>query len=277
LLALNSKRPALSRADVVRGPDLGSGNFGVVYRGTWHGAAVAVKELRGVDDDERAARQLRSESEQLAKLPPHPNVVLFYGILESPLSIVLEFCAGGALDELLYGKRKRDFPSEQLVAIGRDVALGLAHLHAERVVHRDVAARNVLLDETLTKAKLSDFGMSRGGVGYRVQNATQDAMGPIRWMAPEQLRDRAVSHASDAYAFGCFLHECFGRAEPWDGWSNVEVAKRVMEGDHPPVLDSYPAVVQATMQRCLQWAARIRPKMREVAEEFDEALRLGRE
>jgi serine/threonine protein kinase len=70
------------------------------------------------------------------------------------------------------------------------ISKGLTHLHANNIVHRDVAARNVLLHQNDTK--LTDFGMSRE-VAENQRGTTKSELGPIRWMAPESLKNKEYS------------------------------------------------------------------------------------
>jgi serine/threonine protein kinase len=84
--------------------------------------------------------------------------------------------------------------------------VGVYHLHCERFIHRDIAARNVLLDDQWN-AMVSDFSLSRilspGMAGHK----TVSAFGPIKWMPPEALLQQHYSSKSDAYSFGIFLWE----------------------------------------------------------------------
>jgi len=172
-------------SDIIRDKTLGEGAFGIVYQARWRSVMVAVKELKGVS--KQAKSQLVGEAERLESMKNHPNVVCFYGIVTKPLSIVLQFCEGGALDEALYGKSRVHFSTSSLHSIILDIAKGVAHLHAESFVHRDLAARNVLLDASREHALISDFGMSRGNIGNSIDQKTYSKIGPIKWMVRKSI------------------------------------------------------------------------------------------
>jgi serine/threonine protein kinase len=84
-----------------------------------------------------------------SELPPHPNVVQFYGVsIDGPQPIiVLEYCAEGSLDVLLFDRGIK-LPPEEKIKLVEGIAKGMFHLHKHNIVHRDLAARNILLSET---------------------------------------------------------------------------------------------------------------------------------
>jgi serine/threonine protein kinase len=101
-------------------------------------------------------------------------------------------------------------------------------LHRQGVIHRDIAARNVLLaGKRDLIAKVADFGMSRLlSESVYDEQTTLNAVGPLKWMAPEQMERRAYSRASDVFAFGVLLYEIFQREVPWQGVSNIMTATK---------------------------------------------------
>uniref|UniRef100_A0A7S1YGR3 Non-specific protein-tyrosine kinase n=1 Tax=Sexangularia sp. CB-2014 TaxID=1486929 RepID=A0A7S1YGR3_9EUKA len=223
--------------ELVRLNKIGEGAFGLVLRGSWGDKEVAIKEVKGTSVEAR--KQLLDEGTKLTKLPPHENVVTFYGVCDSPPAIVLQFCDGGSLLSRLYGKQDgvKSLAELERQSIALDIARGLEHLHRARVVHRDVAARNVLLHEGV--AKLTDMGMSRDSIepgdGDDYLNAayepvdnyyqqTKSAVGPLKWMAPEQLTKRIISFKADVYSFGIVMYE--------------------LSMGRPPFLGSYESIVQ---------------------------------
>jgi serine/threonine protein kinase len=83
-----------------------------------------------------------------SELPPHPNVIQFYGVsIDGPQPIiVLEYCAEGSLDVLLFDRGIKLTPDEKIKLV-EGIAKGMFHLHKHNIVHRDLAARNILLSE----------------------------------------------------------------------------------------------------------------------------------
>eukprot|EP00020_Sapocribrum_chincoteaguense_P002256 CAMPEP_0170752440 /NCGR_PEP_ID=MMETSP0437-20130122/11969_1 /TAXON_ID=0 /ORGANISM="Sexangularia sp." /LENGTH=1509 /DNA_ID=CAMNT_0011091509 /DNA_START=9 /DNA_END=4538 /DNA_ORIENTATION=- len=246
--------------ELVRDAKIGEGAFGLVYKGQWGDKAVAIKEVKGVSDE--AIKQLVDEGERLSQIPPHDNVVTFYGVCAEPMGVVLQFCARGALVDKLYGRdtgKLYDFSLAELQALTIGVAAGLTHLHSCKVIHRDVATRNVLIDED-GAAKLTDFGMSRDqeeGAEYVQQTKTNT--GPLKWMAPEQMKERIVSSKADMYSFGLVMWEMYSRSEPWPGVMALQAAGQVMAGKQHAVAKEATPMAAAIMLACLDGDAHARP------------------
>jgi serine/threonine protein kinase len=184
----------------------------------------------------------------------------------SPPSVgaVVEFCAQGALVDALYGEKAREFSPDELLQIAYDAACGVMHLHANKIVHRDIAARNVLLaGKKDLVAKVSDFGMARNldsvYSGVASEQHTAATIGPVKWMAPEQLDLMAYSRASDVFAFGVLLYEIFAQSTPWPGLANVNVVLRVSKGERMELPKTVPSAVRKTMKQCWAHEAKERP------------------
>jgi serine/threonine protein kinase len=263
--------------ELVRLNKIGEGAFGLVLRGSWGDKEVAIKEVKGTSAEART--QLLDEGTKLTKLPPHENVVTFYGVCDSPPAIVLQFCDGGSLLSRLYGKQEgvKSLAELERQSIALDIARGLEHLHRSRVVHRDVAARNVLLHEGV--AKLTDMGLSRDSIdpteddGYlnaayepvdNYYQQTRSATGPLKWMAPEQLTQRIISFKADVYSFGIVMYELYAAEAPWAGLTAIEAAARVIGGSSHRIAPQAPAVIAAAMVGCMRQDPHDRPSMHQV-------------
>jgi len=108
-----------------------------------------------------------------------------------------------------------------LIKMARDIATGILHLHKEGVIHRDIAARNVLVGSDLN-VFIADFGMARIKQNEDV-NTTQTQTGPVKWMAPECLLYRQYSEASDCFSYGVLLWEMVTKSIPWTGLDPVQI------------------------------------------------------
>ncbi|KAK1407326.1 hypothetical protein QVD17_38940 [Tagetes erecta] len=199
-------------------PDLivGDGGFGLVYKATLStGATVAVKKLSA--DAFQGYREFRAEMETLGKIK-HDNIVEFFGYCAtgSDRILIYEFIEKGSLDQWLYDMSSTgDMSSLRLplswgtrVNIIKGVANGLAYMHnLERaIIHRDIKASNVLLDEGF-KAHIADFGLARRIEGSHLHVSTQVA-GTMGYMPPEYVYGAtAATVMGDVYSFGILMFE----------------------------------------------------------------------
>jgi hypothetical protein len=246
--------------EVAVGKQLGAGAFGIVYKGRWHGKNVAIKQVKAsnIAGGDEAIAEFEAEISKMASTSYHENLVQLHGVttLENgDLAAVVEFCANGALVSALYGEKARaDWSSGELFAVAHGAACGVAYLHRLGLIHRDIAARNVLLTKH-DEAKVADFGMARLlADGVYAEQHTANAVGPLKWMAPEQMERRAYSRASDVFAFGVLLFEIFNREPPWRGVSNIITATKVVNGERMDVSSrDIPPAMAALMLEC--WAA----------------------
>jgi serine/threonine protein kinase len=112
----------------------------------------------------------------MMSLRPHKNVVQLRGVCPSPLCVVIDFVDGGSLESRLADKKK-DVGWPKVFQWSQGIVAGLHHIHMEKIVHRDLASRNVLLD-AMDNALISDFGLSavgRNGPGSMApSNAIQE-------------------------------------------------------------------------------------------------------
>ena len=171
----------IDASEIKLGKQIGAGNFGTVYRGEWNGMSVAIKQLHAdvVSSAEKDA--FTAEAERMIHIKNHRNIVMLCGVCEidGNLALVTEFCDGGSLDQALYGKKPLIWKLDAQVSVAIGTSFGLQHLHHQNIIHRDVAARNVLLDRHRTP-KLTDFGMSRANRGDEDDNTTQNRVGPLK-------------------------------------------------------------------------------------------------
>ncbi|WKY15874.1 hypothetical protein Q1695_000953 [Nippostrongylus brasiliensis] len=214
---------------------IGEGTFSVVKRALWYHPNgtkidVAVKILRDVSPC--IMEDLQVEASHLLKLQ-HSNLIRLFGIVQQPAMMVFELCEGG---ELLIRLRDTSKPVPLVTTLldyCLQVVKGLTFLESKHYVHRDVAARNVLLSKDEKVVKLCDFGLMRGlKENERAYVMHAQKRVPFSWCPPEALRHRRFSHASDVWAFGVTAWEIFTLGEdPWVGCRAVEVLKRLDAGE----------------------------------------------
>jgi hypothetical protein len=269
----------IDSAELELGGVLGEGAFGVVRSGKWRGRTVAIKQIKqSAIGGEKALAEFELEIGRMAALQPHENVVQLYGVVHLPggdVGAVVEFCASGALVSALYGAKPRQWLERELTQVAYDSACGIMHLHANNVIHRDIAARNVLLAGRVDLvAKVADFGMSRSieaAQGYN-ELATGTKIGPAKHMAPEHLQRLAYSKATDVFAFAVLLFEIFAREEPWKNVPPINAITKVIAGERMVVPASASAVVRSLMEQCWAQDPAQRPHMRAVCKVLEEEM-----
>jgi predicted Ser/Thr protein kinase len=240
--------------------EIGSGSFGKVCLGEWNGMAVAIKMSNHLG----SADAFMAEARLTLAMQPHPNVVYTYGLSveEEKPYIVLEYCEGGSLDKLLANTLLNQNEQRALVL---GIAMGLVHLHENKIIHRDLASRNVLLKEG--KPKISDFGMSRVLKGEAAQGQTNTTLGPIRWMAPESIRSGTYSPKSDVWSFAIVVSEIVTGKDPHLEEDQIDVAVRIRdEGYTPQIPSGVDSVLLDLMKMCWKFDPEARPTMQQVTE-----------
>eukprot|EP01094_Clydonella_sp_ATCC50884_P006605 TRINITY_DN1582_c0_g1_i2.p1 TRINITY_DN1582_c0_g1~~TRINITY_DN1582_c0_g1_i2.p1 ORF type:complete len:401 (+),score=80.81 TRINITY_DN1582_c0_g1_i2:146-1204(+) len=183
---------------------IGLGAFGEVFRAQFRGTTVAVKRIIG--GNWRSSLEIFTDELEFMKALRHPNIVLFVGCCTRPpnLCIVTEFLAGGDLREILDGETTP--PWKTLVRWCTEAASGLAYLHGENIVHRDVKTNNMLISESGT-LKVGDFGLARIRQGDQMSQ-----VGNWACMAPEMLRSESdYDEKVDVYGYGIMVWEVITR------------------------------------------------------------------
>lgn len=203
---------------------LGHGGMASVYRAVDEqlGREVAVKVFRmgAVDHGERARAE--AEIQVLAGLRSPSLVTLYDAALDDADGdsyLVMELVPGSDLATRL-GEGPLDRPTT--ARVGAQIADGLAAVHAQGIVHRDVKPANVLLESDGSHVKLADFGIALLRDAARV-TGTGAVMGTAAYLAPEQVTAQAISGKSDVYALGLVLLEALTGTRPFPG-SAIESA-----------------------------------------------------
>jgi len=205
-------------ADVRLQERIAVGGFAEVFRGTWQGTVVAVKQLLERTNDVK--ERLEQEVEVLVKLR-HPNLLLFMGYCVDPPLICTEFMRRGSLHTILKGGKVLEPERTHAVAIA--VARGMSYLHSRSppILHLDLKSPNILVDEKW-RVKIADFGLARMRQATQV-SAKSEFHGTPEWMAPEMLRAESYDERADSYSFGVVLWELLTARKPWDNLHPMQV------------------------------------------------------
>ncbi|KAK6106109.1 Protein tyrosine kinase family protein [Brugia pahangi] len=245
---------------------LGDGQFGNVYRGTFmkeNGQidAVAVKVCKM--DSEIVERQNFLEEAFIMHRFHHEHIIALVGIcIEKPIWIVMELAPLGELRQYLLHNTATVDLSIQLL-FSQQLSSALVYLHSCKYVHRDIAARNVLLSSSRC-VKLSDFGLSRCVEENNVYTASRGKL-PIKWMAPESINYRCFSKATDVWMFGVCMWEIFTYGvKPWQGVRNHNVILKIERGERLEKPHNCPQVLYNLLMRMWNFEALKRPTIFEV-------------
>ncbi|PHT47147.1 Cysteine-rich receptor-like protein kinase 8 [Capsicum baccatum] len=199
---------------------LGHGGFGPVYKGVMpNGQEVAVKKLS--IDSRQGIREFTNEVKVLLNIQ-HKNLVVLFGCcIEGPAKmLVYEYLPNKSLDCFLFAKEKSpslDWMKRFQIATG--IARGLLYLHEEapvRIIHRDIKAGNILLDEQLNP-KISDFGLARLFPEDDTHVNTFKISGTYGYIAPEYALHGYLSVKADVFSFGVLLLEIVSGRKNSDG------------------------------------------------------------
>ncbi|KAG8074169.1 hypothetical protein GUJ93_ZPchr0006g45241 [Zizania palustris] len=204
---------------------LGQGGFGYVFKGVLPGSGkeVAVKQLKAGSG--QGEREFQAEVEIISRVH-HRHLVSLVGYCiagSSQRLLVYEFVANNTLEHHLHGKGVpvMDWPTRLAIALGS--AKGLAYLHEDchpRIIHRDIKAANILLDENF-EAKVADFGLAKLTTDNNTHVSTR-VMGTFGYLAPEYASSGKLTDKSDVFSFGVMLLELITGRRPVDPTNYME-------------------------------------------------------
>ncbi|XP_076004360.1 insulin receptor a [Genypterus blacodes] len=267
--------------------ELGQGSFGMVYEGIakdiikgeseTHVAVKTVNESASL----RERIEFLNEASVMKAFSCH-HVVRLLGVVSKgqPTLVVMELMTHGDLKSYLRSLRPdaennpgRPPPTlKEMIQMSAEIADGMAYLNAKKFVHRDLAARNCMVATDLT-VKIGDFGMTRDIYETDYYRKGGKGLLPVRWMAPESLKDGVFTAHSDCWSFGVVLWEISTLAEqPYQGLSNEQVLKFVMEGGFLDRPDNCADRLHNLMQMSWQYNPKMRPAFQEIIEMLREDL-----
>ncbi|XP_074275711.1 serine/threonine-protein kinase STY46-like [Silene latifolia] len=238
-----------------------SGSYGDLYKGSYCSQDVAIKVLK----TERINTDLQKEFGQevyIMRKIRHKNVVQFIGACTKPpsLCIVTEFMSGGSVYDYLH-KHKGTFKLPSLLKVAIDISKGMNFLHQNNIIHRDLKAANLLMDENEV-VKVADFGVAR----VKAQSGVMTAeTGTYRWMAPEVIEHKPYDHKADVFSFAIVLWELLTGKLPYEYLTPLQAAVGVVQkGLRPPIPKNCHPKLAELLVKCWQQDPALRPNFSEI-------------
>ncbi|XP_035790294.1 insulin-like receptor [Anopheles albimanus] len=268
------------REHIIQLEELGQGSFGMVYKGivTKLGNDANIPcAIKTVNESatERERESFLIEATVMKEFNTH-HVVRLLGVVSvgQPTLVIMELMANGDLKSYLrrhrpdYENGEEQSPQpptlKQIFQMAIEIADGMAYLAAKKFVHRDLAARNCMVADDLT-VKIGDFGMTRDIYETDYYRKGTKGFLPVRWMAPESLKDGLFSSSSDVFSYGVVLWEMATLAsQPYQGLTNDQVLRYVIDGGVMERPENCPDKLYDLMRSCWHHRPSARPTFVEI-------------
>ncbi|XP_076374174.1 epidermal growth factor receptor-like isoform X2 [Tachypleus tridentatus] len=270
----------IKEAELHRGGILGIGAFGTVYKGFWIPQGENVKipvAIKVLNDDNSGTGPSNNnaflEEAKIMASVDHPNVLKLLAVcVASQVMLVTQLMPLGCLlNYVQYNKKK--IGSKPLLNWCAQIARGMAYLEKKRMVHRDLALRNVLLHNPGC-IKITDFGLAKlldvNEESYKAEGGKM----PLKWLALECIQHRIFTHKSDVWAFGVTVWELFSYGEkPYEHLKARDVPDLLEKGERLPQPAICTIDVYMIMIKCWILDAESRPSFKELTDEFSKMAR----
>jgi len=279
--------------EIQRTEQLGEGNSSEVWAYRYHGSIVAGKRLKAqthnegkvggtymanlIDQDtpEVAINKMEWEVFVIETVGKHDNIIPLTGYVADPQIVVLFHMRSKSVYDYM---AVNPVCLEDKLRIAKSVAAGLTHLHYERLIHRDIALRNVLLGRTVNgridEVVISDFEISKFLRPGESSSECDSNYGPVALMAPEAFQ-KTYSIFTDVYMFSMFLYSLFTHLIPWKVYVENEnylaLMTRVRQGHRPKLSwdeDTYPTFTNI-IKTCWNPTPRLRTNMTEILDRLN--------
>ncbi|KAJ8286722.1 hypothetical protein GJAV_G00042570 [Gymnothorax javanicus] len=270
-----AKQPYREGVEWLKGQQIGLGAFSSCYQaqdvGT--GTLMAVKQVTYVrntsSEQEEVVEALREEIRMMGHLN-HPNIIRMLGATcqKNNYNLFVEWMAGGSVSHLLnkYGA----FKEAVIINYTEQLLRGLAYLHENQIIHRDIKGANLLIDSTGQRLRIADFGAAArlASKGTGAGEFQGQLLGTIAFMAPEVLRGQQYGRSCDVWSVGCAIIEMSCAKPPWNAEKHSNHLALIFKIASATTAPSIPAHVSPGLRdvtlRCLELQPTDRPPSREL-------------
>ena len=242
---------------------LGTGGMATVWLGydTILDRQVAIKTFKIDANDEDAVKRFNREAKAVTSLS-HSNIVSIYDVENEGefYYLILEYVKGMTLKD--YMIKNPRIPIETIVHIAKQIASGLSHAHQNGIIHRDIKPQNILMNDNLT-CKITDFGIARA-YGDTTLTQTNQMLGTVYYLSPEQARGNVATAQSDIYSLGILIFEMITGQIPFKGESAVAIALKHLQEELPDI-DKYRENVPQSVKNIVLKATMKNPNERYIS------------
>ena len=242
---------------------LGTGGMATVWLGydTILDRQVAIKTFKIDANDEDAVKRFNREAKAVTSVS-HPNIVSIYDVENEGefYYLILEYVKGMTLKD--YMIKNPRIPIETIVHIAKQIASGLSHAHQNGIIHRDIKPQNILMNDNLT-CKITDFGIARA-YGDTTLTQTNQMLGTVYYLSPEQARGNVATAQSDIYSLGILIFEMITGQIPFKGESAVAIALKHLQEELPDI-DKYRENVPQSVKNIVLKATMKNPNERYIS------------
>ena len=258
---------------------IGSGAHGEVIKAMLLGTPVVVKRMQRTKINTETLRSFVDEIKLMVRLR-HPNIVQLIGASFNTfcnICMVVEWVERGDLHEVLKMSEGHGLTwNDPLLKLAIDAARGVAYLHGNGVIHRDIKSPNLLVSSTFG-CKVSDFGLSKRA------DLLSTVVGTSLWLPPEIIHNKKYDEKADVWSFGVVLTEMATKKVPYDAQIKagddpltimMAVANKGMRPDMPPESDEgCPKAIRRLVKDCLAHKPQDRPSFVELLKRLQDEVR----
>ena len=262
---------------------IGNGGMAEVYKSQDKllDRTVAVKILHAAYKNDTEFIEKFHREAKAAACMSHPNIVNIYdvGVDGEDHYIVMEYVPGATLKRKIQDEAPLDVPTA--VHIAKDIADGLAHAHANNIVHCDIKPHNILMTSD-NRAKIADFGIARA-VTESTMTYSGNVVGSVHYFSPEQARGSGITPKSDVYSLGVVMYEMLTNHLPFNADNPVSIAMKHVEERPTPLSVWRPQIspiLEAIVLRAMNKDPDMRPSSFELFQELanvEKALGVSKE
>ncbi|XP_068726656.1 mitogen-activated protein kinase kinase kinase 1-like [Montipora capricornis] len=268
--AVNSKHLYLEGVHWKKGELLGTGAYSSCYavRDLMTGSLMAVKQVsfcrNSTEEQEKVTCTIEDEISLLGRLQ-HPHLINCLGATKHTghFNIFLEWMPGGSITNLL--GRYGPFDEKIVINYSRQILQGVAYLHQNQVIHRDIKGANILVDSTGQNIRIADFGAA-ARLATQITGAGEfqgQLLGTVAFMAPEVLRGESYGRSCDVWSVGCVIIEMSTGKPPWNAHehsNHLALIFKIACAESPPdIPENLNPALRDVLLRCLEGKQEERP------------------